>query len=286
MAAPAYPTILTKADWDRSKGTIGKHPTELGIKAALEAAWNEWRQIDWSVLQQCTVGNLKVLPRAQIVHMIARLQQAMPRIAAARTSLGKLGDVTRDVVARYERAATFAKPAIDHVRRMQKAAVDFAAELEKSNLQRELVMARKAKGYARIRELDLNKFLDEPQLSRLFLPAAQRGFCEESWQFLMETRCATKGKLPSPLKVPQLYRDFIENNDANIGVDKQKALMALHKDGKLVDPPADSQENVRKAWEAAHKECQKMFPSRYADWLNALPIDGKDDLLLDPSLQT
>lgn len=285
MAAPVYPTVLTKADWDLNKGTIGKHQTELGIKAALEAAWNEWRQIDWSVLQQCTVSNLKGLPRPLIDHQIARLQQAMPRIAATRTALASLGAVTRDVVMRYERSATFAKPTIDHVRKMQKAAVDFAAELENNNLQRELVMARKAKGYARVRDLDLNKFLDEPQLSKLFLPAARKGFCEEAWQFLMETRCSTKGRLPAADKVPQIYRDFVENNDANIGVEKQKVLVALHKDSKLVSPPADSQETVRKAWEAAHKECQKMFPSRYADWLNGLAIDGKDDTLLDPSLQ-
>lgn len=145
-------------------------------------------------------------------------------------------------------------------------------------------MARKAKGYARIRELDLNGFLDQPQLSKLFLPAARKGFCEESWQFLLETRCATKGQLPPAAKVPQIYRDFIENNDANIAAPLQKALMGLHKDGKLVSPPADSQEKVRLAWEAAHKECQKMFPSRYAEWLNRPPLQGNDDLLLDPAL--
>lgn len=284
MAAPVYPAILTKADWDRNKGTIGRHPTELGIGAALEAAWNEWRQIDWSMLPQCTAATLKTLPHPLILHLIARLQQAMPRIAATRAALGNLGVVTREVVARYERAATFARPTIEHVRKMQQAAVEFAAQLEKDNLHKELVMARKAKGYARIRELDLNRFLDEPQIAKLFLPAARKGFCEESWQFLMETRCATKGMLPAPERVPQIYRDFIENNDANIAAPLQKALMALHKDGKLVRPGPDSAQVVREAWVAAHKECQKMFPSRYAEWLNRPPLEGNDDLLLDPAL--
>ena len=285
MPAPVYPTILTKTDWDANKGTIGKHPTELGIKARVEAAWNEWRQIDWSLVQQCTVIMLKDLPRPQIIHLIARIQQAAPRIAATRTALSNLADTCRDVVMRYERAVTFAKPTIEHVRKMQRAATDFSAELQENGLQRELLMARKAKGYARVRDLDLNAFLDEPPLSKLFLPAARKGFCEESWQFLMETRCSTKGRLPEPARVPNIYRDFIENNDANIAAPLQQTLIKLQKDGQLADPPAEGREAARRAWEAAHKECQKMFPSRYAEWKNSLAIEGNDDRLLDPALQ-
>src|SRR5690349_18658904 len=129
MAAPVYPTILTKADWDRNKGTIGKQPTELGIKTALEAAGNEWRQIDWTVVQQCTAFTLKDLPRPVITQLIGRIQQAALRIAATRTALSNLANVCGGVVQRYERAVTFAKPTIDHVRKMQKAASDFSAEL-------------------------------------------------------------------------------------------------------------------------------------------------------------
>ena len=137
MGAPVYPTILTKADWDRNKATIGKHPTELGVKAALDAAWNEWRQIDWSVLQQCAVFLLKGMSRPLISHLIARMQQAGPRIATTRTALRNLANVCGEIVKRYERTVTFAKPTIEHVRNMQKAAMDFGAARGKCARRRE-----------------------------------------------------------------------------------------------------------------------------------------------------
>ncbi len=285
MAAPVYPTILTKADWDERKGAIGKDPTELGIAAAVDAAWNEWRQIEWSIALECRPGHLKILPRSLILYLAARLQYAVPRVAAARAAFLELGKVTGDVVARYERAATFPKPAIDHVREMSEAAIAFAAELEKNNLQREALMARKAKGYSRLCEYDLDAFLDDPRLAKLYLPAAKSSFCGESWQFLMATRCALNGTPPAAEKVPQIYRDFVANNDADLGIEQQKALVALHDDGVLVAPPAASAETVRKAWEAAHRECQKMFPGRYRQWRNLLALDDNEGLLLDPALQ-
>ena len=74
MPLAAYPTILTKADWDKNKGAIGKHPNELGIGLAVTAAEGNCKNIDWNILANVTPQKLKDQPSAFLLSLLPRVE--------------------------------------------------------------------------------------------------------------------------------------------------------------------------------------------------------------------
>ncbi|HEV8377341.1 MAG TPA: hypothetical protein VGP99_00710 [Tepidisphaeraceae bacterium] len=286
MPAPVYPTILTKADWDKNKGTIGKAPNELGIGPAVSAAWNAWTKVDWSVLNECSIKNLAELAHPLAIHLVMRIQQAIPRIPPVCEALQNLANIIRDVLARYGRAATFPKPTLEHIAKMQQAAIEFRATLLENNLQRELVLARKARGYALIRPMTFDQLLANTQVAALFHPVTQRGFCDVPFEFLLDTMCTLKGQLPPADKADQMYVKYIKDNDANVAAPIQAKLKGYYDKKQLANPPAELRAEVCAAWESAHKESKKMFPQRYGNWKSDLQqFKPNDNTLLAPFLQ-
>jgi len=286
MPAPVYPTILTKANWDANKGTMGKAPNELGIGPAVNAAWSAWTQVDWSVLNDCNPRNLAQLPHPVANHLVMRIQQAIPRISAVCDALLKLANTIADVLSRYGRAVTFPKPTLEHIAKMQQAATDFRATLLENNLQRELVLARKARGYALIRPMTFEQLLADPRMAALFLPVTQRGFCDVPFEFLLDTLCTLNGQLPPFYKVEDMYVKYIKDNDANVAAPIQEKLKNFYDKKELANPPAELRDQVRGAWESAHKESKKMFPQRFGNWKSDLEqFKANDNTLLAPFLQ-
>jgi len=252
MPVPVYPTILTKADWDKNKGTMGKAPNELGIGPAVSAAWAAWTKVDWSVLNECQINNLAQLAHPLAIHLQMRVQQAIPRIPPVIDALQSLANVINDVLLRYGRAATFSKPTLEHIAKMRQAALDFRATLQENNLQRELLLARKARGYALIRPLNFDQMLANPQMAALFLPVTQRGFCDVPFEFLLDTLCTLRGDLPPAGNINAMYDKYIKDNDANVAAPIQARLKGYYDKKQLANPPAELRDEVCKAWVAAH----------------------------------
>src|SRR5262245_45846667 len=57
---PVYPTILTRADWDKSKGTVGRAPNELGVGSAVWNAESAFKNVDWKFLSGVNEKELQV----------------------------------------------------------------------------------------------------------------------------------------------------------------------------------------------------------------------------------
>src|SRR5688500_6318953 len=103
MPVPVYPTIITRIDWDRNKGTMGKAPNELGIGPAVSKAEGDFRRVDWDLLDKFgpnpetykkNEDNFEKIQK----NLLARVEEQQRRGRAASDSLLALADVTGGVV--------------------------------------------------------------------------------------------------------------------------------------------------------------------------------------------
>jgi len=287
---PVYPAILTRADWDKNKGTIGKAPNELGIGPAVDAAQKALNNIDWEFLAEINAAKLEAMigdvDGTVFFGMSERVRQQRGFIRAACDSQLALADACARVVVQYGRAVTFPKAAIEHVGRMKTAAVDFARTLAQENGQAEFVLTRKAFGAITLRRLPIHKFLEHPEIFPPFEVLVRKQHNEQSWGFVMSTLRTTKAQLPPPVKVPQIVKDYVRDNDGNMGSFWQGKLLALDDSGDLVDPPAAKRQEVLLTWKGAHDESKKMFSSTIFQFAKSLKLqEPSSDFLLTPFLQ-
>jgi len=76
------------------------------------------------------------------------------------------------------------------------------------------------------------------------------------------------------------------DNDANVAAPIQEKLKNFYDKKELANPPAELRDQVRGAWESAHKESKKMFPQRFGNWKSDLEqFKANDNTLLAPFLQ-
>src|SRR6266446_232593 len=167
MEAPVYPTILTRADWDKNKANMGKAPNELGIGPAVDAAQRSFNNVDWKFLGEINARQLEAMigdsDSSVFFGMSERVRQQRGFIRPACDSQLALADACARVVINYGRAATFPKSAIEHVAKMKDAAVAFANVLAQNNGEDEFLLTRKAFGAVTLRRLPIFKFLEHPE---------------------------------------------------------------------------------------------------------------------------
>jgi hypothetical protein len=264
MPVAVYPAILTKADWDKNKGAISKHPNELGIGLAVVAAEGNYKNIDRKALVDITPQKLKEQSRnsAFLLSLLPQVQRQLGRVREAYDALIRLADVTGGVVARYERAVTFPKPVIEHVRKMNAAALELVGSFGKEQpLEKELLLARKARGLARLQELKLASMLENPTMCQHFMTWARKPpqLCDEQFEFLVGTFCTTKGQTPTGDKAVQLYEKFIVTKEVNID-DQDRQAIAKYK-GQLRTPTPEASEALKNLWWKAHISAKNMFDS-------------------------
>jgi hypothetical protein len=114
------------------------------------------------------------------------------------------------------------------------------------------------------------------------MPYAKKTFCEDPYQFLIETYCTQREQLPQ--RGDQIYEKYIKDNDANIPMDLKKRLDALK--AHLANPPAPMRQEILNAWKAAHESSNSMFGSTLSPFVKTLDFKSpENDFLLHPDLQ-
>ena len=287
MPVPVYPTILTKIDWDANKGTIGKAPNELGIGSAVAKAQGDFQRVDWNVLNNATFENLKKEPKSVITNLPARLQEQDRQARTASDSLLQLADVTGSVVSRYERAATFPKPLIEHVRKMKEAALQLVRTISNSTLDGNSELAKKIKGFSRLQELKFDAILDSGILSFHFLTWARgTAQCDFEFQFLLDTHCVTRQQIPRGQQALDIYNKYIKNREINIQGALCEEIEGFQTKNELANPPAPSFQPLLKAWKEAYGKAKVMFvPGGVYRDFQAQAFANDNRILLCPELQ-
>ena len=292
MSTPVYPAILTKSDWDKNKGTIGKAANELGIGRAVADAEAAFKAIDWAPLNRSySAAELKGMPHASLSTLVTQLQTQHQRLQDACDALLKLANTTYHVVQNYERAATFAKPTIEHVRRMKQTATDFRTGLFKKKDERTLLLARKAKGLAKLATIEFDVFCGTPALTTEFMKLCRKQMCVVEFEFMMAANAAHRNTgCPSGPEADDMYNRFIKvdpiskSNPANVDATTCVPLRVFYERGVLRNPGAEREE-VRKAWAKAYQEGKNMFLQIYPQWRRGIDINDSGNFLLADILQ-
>jgi hypothetical protein len=293
MATPVYPAILTKFDWDKNKGTIGKTANELGIGRAVADAEAAFKAIDWTPFNQSyTAQALKGIPHANLSALVTQIQAQQQRLQDSCDALLKLANTTYQVVQSYERATTFAKPTIEHVRRMKQTATDFRTALFQKKLdEKTLLLARKAKGFAKLATIDFDIFCGTPALTTEFMKLCRKQMCDVEFEFMMAANAAHRATgCPSGPEADDMYNRFIKvdpiskSNPANVAATTCARLEAFYQRGLLRNPGAQ-REDVRKAWAQGYQDGKNMFLSIYKQWRKNIDINDSGNFLLTDVLQ-
>jgi hypothetical protein len=292
MPAPTYPVILTKTDWDKNKGIIGKAPNELGIGPAIVSSENAFKQIDWSILDQnFTAAILKPLTHLQLTNLVNRILQHQTQIAKTTDELLKLANAAYAVVQNNANAVTFTKPTFEHVRNIKQAATDFRPVLFGKKLDKELIVARKAKGYAKLKTTDFDILCGTPALATEFIKEAQKMQSVDQFEFMIATNGAKRGiDCPSGPQADQIYLKYIKvdpvskGNAANVNGDLCKPIDDYYTAGLLRNPDA-KREEVRLAWAACYNNAKSHFLQPFHMWKVNFPLDDDNAFLLCAFLQ-
>jgi len=283
MLRPAvYPVILTKANWDLNKGTMGKAPNELGIGPAITAAQTDFNKIDWKAAAGVEAPTLNDYNDGQIRQLLDKLRLARQSLRDCINDLQTLSNTATTVVINYERAVTFTKPQIEHVRNIKQAAIEFTRTLATYTFENELTIAKRRYGGSRLPAYTFKKFLTHPDWHPRYMPFAKKEFREDQYQFLIDTVCTQQGQLPQ--NGDQLWVKYIKDNDANI-LAALKAKLDSMKD-ILGNPPGPRRQEVIDAWKAAHENALTMFGDTLSRFVKSLDFKSADNnFLLHPDLQ-
>jgi hypothetical protein len=284
MPPPIYPAILTKANWDTNKGSIAKAPNELGIGPAISTAETSFNKIDWNIPGNPSPRQLRDTPHPILCGLCLAMQVQQPRARAAYEALVTLANVAAGVVSRYERAVTFPKPIIEHVRKIQQAATQLSIPV-RDGLDPQLKLLRKARGLAALQSFTVGRLLDNIQLSQHFLQWSRTQLCDLEFEFLMDTHLTTRGQFPTGPRANQMYDKYVHNNKANVSDAAYLNLKRFRDANQLADPPVAVREDVRAAWARAYNEASSMLKQRMSPWRASLRLDTDDSTLLCDVLQ-
>jgi hypothetical protein len=282
LRPPTYPVILTKSNWDLNKGSMGKAPGELGIGPAITAAQTDFNKIDWKAASSVEDPTINDYNDIQIRQLLDKLRAAQQSVRACINDLQTLSNTATTVISNYERSVTFTKLQIEHVRRIKEASIEFTRVLSTYTFEKELIIAKRRYGGSRLPALTMKGFLPHADWHPRFMPYAKKTFCEDPYQFLIETYCTQREQLPQ--RGDQIYEKYIKDNDANIPMDLKKRLDALK--AHLANPPAPMRQEILNAWKAAHESSNSMFGSTLSPFVKTLDFKSpENDFLLHPDLQ-
>src|SRR4051812_10922167 len=149
LRPPVYPVVLTKANWDLNKGSMGKAPNELGIGPAITAAQTDFNKIDWKAAEITDSLVIADYNELQISQLLGKMRAARQSVLTCINDLQTLSSTAATVASNYERSVTFTKPQIDHVRRIKEASIEFTRTLSTYTFEEPLKIARRRYGASR-----------------------------------------------------------------------------------------------------------------------------------------